>query len=277
MADEEMKFDINESAQPFVSADEISAPQTEPERENQVFISRLAGLVEERFDAAERGKQDDERRWLNSYHNYRGIYNKNVRFKENEKSKVFIKVTKTKTLAAYGQLVDVVFSGAKFPLQIQETLVPDGISEFAHLNPLKDQMGSPMDVGPELEGNLDYMPGAGITGDNNEVHTNDEYAKNTPFKTRIVHGILVVGIASGLTQRLGIFNRSAMAALDLQWTFKAGVLIGDTIRVRITIENIRETSKGDRGIVTRAYDVLNQRGEVVQTGKLVVMMHKKPS
>jgi len=125
--------------------------------------------------------------------------------------------------------------------------------------------------------NHDVLAYAGITGDNNEVHTNDEYAKNTPFKTRIVHGILVVGIASGLTQRLGIFNRSAMAALDLQWTFKAAVLIGDTIRVRITIENLRETSKGDRGIVTRAYDVLNQRGEVVQTGKLVVMMHKKPS
>ena len=68
-----------------------------------------------------------------------------------------------------------------------------------------------------------------------------------------------------------------MAALDLQWTFKAAVLIGDTIRVRITIENLRETSKGDRGIVARAYDVLNQRDEVVQTGKLVVMMHKKPS
>ncbi len=166
MADEKMKFDINESAQPFVSADNMSAPQTEPEVENKVFISRLAGLVEERFDAAERGKQDDESRWLSSYHNYRGIYNKNVRFKENEKSKVFIKVTKTKTLAAYGQLVDVVFSGAKFPLQIQETVIPDGISEFAHLNPLQDQMGSPMDVGPELEGNLDYMPGAGITGDN---------------------------------------------------------------------------------------------------------------
>ena len=73
MADEKLKFDINESAQPFVSADELSAPQTEPEAENQVFISRLAGLVEERFDAAEKGKQDDEGRWLNSYHNYRGV------------------------------------------------------------------------------------------------------------------------------------------------------------------------------------------------------------
>jgi len=166
MADREIKFDINESAQPFVSADELVTPEIETDVENQVFISRLAGLVEERFDAAERGKQDDEKRWLESYHNYRGIYNKNVRFKENEKSKVFIKVTKTKTLAAYGQLVDVVFSGAKFPLQIQETAVPEGISEFAHLNPLKDQIGNAMDINPELEGNLDYMPGAGITNDN---------------------------------------------------------------------------------------------------------------
>tara|TARA_B100000809_G_C14994296_1_gene479146 strand:+ start:147 stop:593 length:447 start_codon:yes stop_codon:yes gene_type:complete len=124
--------------------------------------------------------------------------------------------------------------------------------------------------------NHDVLTYAGITGDNNEVHTNEEFAKNTPFKKRIAHGLLIVGIASGLTQRLGIFNRSAMAALDLQWTFKAPVAIGDTIHIRVTIENMRETSKGDRGIVTRRYDVLNQRDEVVQTGNFVVMMHKKP-
>jgi acyl dehydratase len=53
-------------------------------------------------------------------------------------------------------------------------------------------------------------------------------------------------------------------------------VIGDTIHIRVTIENMRETSKGDRGIVTRRYDVLNQRDEVVQTGNFVVMMHKKP-
>ena len=124
--------------------------------------------------------------------------------------------------------------------------------------------------------NHDVLTYAGITGDNNEVHTNEEFAKNTPFKKRIAHGLLIVGIASGLPQRLGIFNRSAMAALDLQWTFKAPVVIGDTIHIRVTIEKMRETSKGDRGIVTRRYDVLNQRDEVVQTGNFVVMMHKKP-
>ena len=166
MADEKIKYDINEAEQPFQSADELSSPEQEPPEENEVFVSRLAGLVEEKFEQAERGRQDDETRWLNSYHNYRGVYNKNVKFKENEKSKVFIKVTKTKTLAAYGQLADVVFSGSKFPLQIQETVVPDGIAKSAHLNPLKETMGNSMDVSPELEGNLDYQPQEGITEDN---------------------------------------------------------------------------------------------------------------
>ena len=80
-----------------------------------------------------------------------------------------------------------------------------------------------------------------------------------------------------MTQRLGIFNRSSLALLDFQWQFKAPVFIGDTIRFLLTIEDKRETSKGDRGVVTRRYEILNQKDDVVQVGKLVVMMAKKPS
>ena len=165
MAQDNIKLNANESETPFVSADEISMP-AEDAVENTVFVSNLAALVDERFITAETGRQDDEKRWLEAYHNYRGVYNKNVKFKENEKSKVFIKVTKTKVLAAYGQLIDVIFSGTKFPIQIQETRVPEGISEYAHLNPLQEQTGGPMDTAPDLEGNLDYQPSEGITDDN---------------------------------------------------------------------------------------------------------------
>ncbi len=165
MANKDIPLNANESETPFISADEVATP-TEEAIENQIFVSNLAALVQERFDTAERGRQDDEKRWLEAYHNYRGVYNKNIKFKENEKSKVFIKVTKTKVLAAYGQLVDVVFSGTKFPLQIQETILPEGIAEYAHLNPLQEQNGGPQDVSPELEGNLDYTPQEGVTEDN---------------------------------------------------------------------------------------------------------------
>jgi len=167
MADSDNQYDINEAEDPFVSADEL-AEQVEEEisSENAVFVSNLAALIQERFESAERGRRDDEDRWLKAYHNYRGVYGKNVRFRENEKSKVFVKVTKTKVLAAYGQAIEVVFSGNKLPITIQETRVPEGISEFAHLNPLKEKTGGELDVNPGIEGNLDYAPGMGVTDDN---------------------------------------------------------------------------------------------------------------
>ncbi len=124
--------------------------------------------------------------------------------------------------------------------------------------------------------NHDVMTFAGLSGDNNELHTNDEYAKNSPFGQRISHGLLVVAITTGLTQRLGLFEVSALALLDLQWQFKGPVYINDTIRIRLTIDALKATSKGDRGIVTRRYDVLNQRDEIVQVGNLVVMMKMRP-
>jgi hypothetical protein len=87
---EDIKLNINESENPFISADEMSSPVLdESVLENQIFVSNLAALIEERFNTAERGRQDDERRWLDAYHNYRGVYNKNIKFKENEKSKLF--------------------------------------------------------------------------------------------------------------------------------------------------------------------------------------------
>lgn len=96
--------------------------------------SRLVGLVEDRFLSASNARDHDESRWLNSYHNFRGLYPKNVKFRESEKSKVFVKVTKTKVLAAYGQLIDVIFGTGQFPIGVSETKIPEGISTYKHLN-----------------------------------------------------------------------------------------------------------------------------------------------
>jgi len=96
--------------------------------------NNLVGLIQDRFLSAENARDLDESRWLTAYHNYRGMYGKNVRFRESEKSRVFVKITKTKVLAAYGQLVDVIFGANKFPIGISETKVPEGIAEHAHLD-----------------------------------------------------------------------------------------------------------------------------------------------
>ena len=89
----------------------------------------IVQLVEERFKKAEDARFVDEQRWMNAYRNYRGLYSADVKFTEAERSRVFVKVTKTKTLAAYGQIVDVLFGNNTFPLSVNPTRLPEGVAE----------------------------------------------------------------------------------------------------------------------------------------------------
>jgi len=133
----------------------------------------LIGIIKGRYAKAERARDINERRWIKAYENYRGLYAKGVKFRESEKSRVFVKITKTKVLAAFGQLVDVIFGTGKFPIGITETKVPEGETDFAHLdtnNPtpnietsIPDDIGNridnPYDVGYEGDGKT-LKPGA---------------------------------------------------------------------------------------------------------------------
>ena len=111
-------------------------------------------LVMSKFKKAEDARYIDEQRWMDAYRNYRGIYNTEVQFTEAEKSRVFVKVTKTKTLAAYGQVVDVLFGNKKFPLAIDPTTLPEGIQDSVHFdtNPQAEQGAS------ELKEAFDPVP-----------------------------------------------------------------------------------------------------------------------
>jgi len=115
----------------------------------------LVGIIKDRFQKAEDARDSDERRWLKSYENYRGLYNRGVRFRESEKSRVFVKVTKTKVLAAFGQLVDVIFGTGKFPIGISETHMPEGEKENAYLDATNPTPGlessTPDNIGNRIE------------------------------------------------------------------------------------------------------------------------------
>jgi len=122
-------------------------------------ISNLIPYINERYKRAEDYRYQDEERWIKSYRNYRGLYGSDVQFTESERSRVFIKVTKTKTLAAYGQIVDVLFANHKFPLSIDPTQLPDGVAGDVHFDPketpeVSDILDSPYGFegdGKELE------------------------------------------------------------------------------------------------------------------------------
>jgi len=99
----------------------------------------IVSHIREKFYQSETSRLYDEKRWLQAYRNYRGLYGPEMVFRSNEKSRVFVKVTKTKVLAAFGQIIEVLFSSGKFPLGINPTQVPEEMAEYAHLKPKQAQ------------------------------------------------------------------------------------------------------------------------------------------
>ena len=102
--------------------------------ENTSFSGAVA-FVESQYRRSKDARLVDEERWLDSYRNYRGLYSSEVQFTEAEKSKAFIKVTKTKVLAAYAQVVDVLFAGSKFPIGIEARQFPNNVADAVNYNP----------------------------------------------------------------------------------------------------------------------------------------------
>ena len=84
----------------------------------------LAGYIQSKFEDAENGRRTHEQRWLQAYKNFRGIYDSTTQYRDSERSRVFIKITKTKVLAAYGQIIDILFANKRFPIVVESTPVP---------------------------------------------------------------------------------------------------------------------------------------------------------
>lgn len=110
---------------------------------------------------------------------------------------------------------------------------------------------------------------AGITGDFNPAHINEEYARQSPFKTRIAHGMFGAGMISAV---LG--NRlpgPGTIYLSQEMKFLKPVHFGDTITAKVEIIEILEAKNRLRLRTT----CINQRGDVVIDGEALVMAPKK--
>jgi len=103
--------------------------------EENIQYSGIAAFIQSQFRRSKDRRLADEDRWLMGYRNYRGIYGPEVQFTDSEKSKAFVKITKTKVLAAYAQVVDVLFAGSKFPLGIEPRYRPAGVSDAVNFDP----------------------------------------------------------------------------------------------------------------------------------------------
>lgn len=103
--------------------------------DSRVQYDEAVAFVRERFERAKTKKLSDETRFLTCYRNFRGLYGPDVQFTSSEKSKVFVKVTKTKVVAAYGQMTEVLFGSGNFPIAVDQTKLPEGVSDAVHFDP----------------------------------------------------------------------------------------------------------------------------------------------
>lgn len=114
-----------------------------------------------------------------------------------------------------------------------------------------------------------------LSGDWNPVHADAD--RMEPFGGRLLHGVLGVAVVTGLMDRAGWFAESAIAMIDLkEWTFLRPLHIGDTVRVQMEIIGMRIVSAGDRGLVDRRFELIDQHGAVVQRGTSGMLIRLEP-
>lgn len=124
----------------------------------------------------------------------------------------------------------------------------------------------------------DLLSFAMLSGDWNAIHTDEEFAKESFYGKRVVHGLFGLYMMTGLIDRLGLFSGFAIAMLGIRdWQFQAPIFVGDTLHFEMEIVSKRLTSKEDRGIVDRKFSLVNQREEVVPEGHIRIMPRLKQS
>jgi acyl dehydratase len=136
------------------------------------------------------------------------------------------------------------------------------------------QIGSTRDTPGRTITETDIVLHAGQTGDFYPHHMDAEWCKQQPFQQRIDHGTLVFSIAIGLTA--GEINPEAFSYGYDRLRFVKPVFIGDTLRVRVTIKEKRDTSKlPNHGIVVEFCEVFNQHQQIVMACEHLLMVKRK--
>ena len=122
----------------------------------------------------------------------------------------------------------------------------------------------------------DIINFAGLSGDFNPVHIDREFAKTTPFRRPIAHGLLVWSMASGLALYAPPMRTLAFMNVR-EWHFLEPVFIGDTITMRSRVVEKEVRSRGRRGVIAWRRQIVNQNGKAVQEGITLTLVQGRAS
>ncbi len=123
----------------------------------------------------------------------------------------------------------------------------------------------------------DVVNFAGLSGDYNQIHTDEVHAVEQGFNQRVAHGLLVLSVASGLAVQTGFMEGTVMAFRDLDTKFSTPVFFGDTIHVVLEIAELKALPRLGGGQVVLKVTIRNQTGKAVQKGKWTMLIKSKPN
>ena len=130
---------------------------------------------------------------------------------------------------------------------------------------------------PRTVTEADVVAFAGLSGDYNQIHTDAAYAATTPFGQRIAHGLCVMSIISGLITRTGVMEGTVLAFREIaEWKFSKPVFFGDTVHAELEVTETKALRRLGGGQVGIQINVLNQKGELCQSGRWAVLMLSRP-
>lgn len=121
----------------------------------------------------------------------------------------------------------------------------------------------------------DVVNFAALTGDWNELHLNEVFAREGPFGRRIAHGALIFSISIGLllsdrSQRPEVI---AFCGVD-RLRFPKPVFLGDTISGKLTIQSLDPVNENS-GFLEAALEVFNQNEAVVLTYRAKFLIRRR--
>ena len=116
---------------------------------------------------------------------------------------------------------------------------------------------------------------AGLVGDFTPIHVDEVFARDSIFGRRIAHGTLTMSMAIGLVAQSGILDDSVLGLLSLHWDFARPVMLGDTIRARVTVLEARSSSRPGAGVAKFQFEVLKQDDTPVQQGVMTVLIKSR--
>ena len=134
------------------------------------------------------------------------------------------------------------------------------------------EVGETFVAGPRQVTQADVEAFAAVSGDDNPLHLDPDYAAGTRFGRPIAHGVLGLAIVTGLLGATGLTRGTLVALTGLEWSFVEPLYPETEVSVRFTVDALRRSSGGRHGRLVWAVELVDAEGGCLQRGRLSALL-----